>query len=194
MALVAVGFRFIVGFVFLLAGGAKLPRRNEFERAVRAYGLLPSGFVRPVARALPGVEVALGVLMLLGLGTAPVASFVGVTLLAFSLAVALNLARGRDLDCGCFAVGAPRHIGWPLIARNLVLIGMTAAVAAASSPAALSLDEFSSTRGSSVASASAFALAMSAALAVLALTLVGELVRLRSLEAAPARADEGLPS
>jgi uncharacterized membrane protein YphA (DoxX/SURF4 family) len=178
MELVAIGFRFALGTVFLLAGLAKLPRRREFVAVVRAYGVLPSRVVSLFARAVPLVELALGALLFVGLGVRLVAMLAGIVLALFSAAVAVNLARGRDLDCGCFAMGAPRHITWSLVARNAVLIAMSA-VTAASGPRAFALDELVWGAAGAVTRTDAIALLFAATVLVLALTLAGELVQLR---------------
>lgn len=71
LGFVAIGFRFVLGTTFLLAGLAKLPRRVEFMGAVRMYGVLPDAWVPTIARLIPPVEIALGTLTLaIGLGIA----------------------------------------------------------------------------------------------------------------------------
>jgi uncharacterized membrane protein YphA (DoxX/SURF4 family) len=183
MELVAIGFRFALGTVFLLTGLAKLPRRREFVAVVRAYEVLPSRLVSPVARAVPHLELVLGGLLLVGLGVRWVAMLLGIMLALFSAAVGVNLARGRDLDCGCFA-GAARHITWSLVARNTVLIAMSA-VTVAFGPRAFALDELVSGAAGAVTRSDAIALLFAATALVLTLTLTGELVQLRGRYAAP---------
>lgn len=181
MGFAAVGFRFFVGSLFLLAGLAKLPRRNEFDQVVRSYGLLPNRLVSPTARALPILEIAVGALLLVGLGTRVVGALAAAVLLAFSVGVGINLARGNDLDCGCYAVGAPRRITWSLVVRNAALVGM-AVVVAVWAPSAFALDSLlTGAPASHVANGDAAGLMLAATSAVIALTLATEIVRLRSL-------------
>lgn len=104
--------RFVLAAVFIRAAVPKLSRLEEFERAVRRYELLPARAARILGRCLPFVELACGVLLLVGLGIGPVASITGAFLLVFTAAVAINLARGREIDCGCFSTVAPETIGW----------------------------------------------------------------------------------
>lgn len=61
MELVAIGFRFFLGAVFVLAGLAKLARRSDFAAAVRGYELVPTPFVPLAAGGIPLLETALGV-------------------------------------------------------------------------------------------------------------------------------------
>lgn len=181
MGSAAVGFRFVLGTVFALAGLAKLPRRAEFEDAVRGYRLVPERAAPPIARWLPVVELAAGALLLLGLGTAAVAALLGVFLVVFTGAVAINLARGRAIDCGCYGAGPSRTIGRPTLVRNLGLLAM-AVVVTAEAPAAFGLDAvlgLGSRHG--VSSGSAVGLLVAATVAVFVFTAAREAFDLRRL-------------
>jgi uncharacterized membrane protein YphA (DoxX/SURF4 family) len=54
---------------------------------------------------LPFLEIALGLLLLLGIGTRLVAVVSGALLLVFIAGVAQAWARGLSIDCGCFGGG-----------------------------------------------------------------------------------------
>jgi hypothetical protein len=180
VALAATGCRFFIGAIFLFAGLAKIGRRAEFAQAVERYDLLPSRLVRPVATWLPRLELIVGALLTGGLGIVYASAAVAGVLTIFSLAIAVNLLRGRTFDCGCVAVGAPRKIGWASVSRNGVLTAM-AVLAAAEAPSTLSLDALLPGRTSgSVGTGDAFALLLVAPMLVLALTLVHEAHSVRS--------------
>lgn len=191
MGFAAVAFRFLLGTVFALAGLAKLPRRARFEDAVRGYRLVPDRLAPPIARWLPVVELAAGALLLLGLGTAPVAALLGAFLVVFTGAVAINLARGRAIDCGCYGAGPARTIGWPTLVRNFGLLAM-AAVVTAEAPAAFGLDALvglGSRHG--VSSANAVGLLVAATGAVLGFTAAREAFDLRRLAGSFTRLSSG---
>ena len=97
--------------VWLISGGIKVSDPNQTYIAVQAYDLLPAGLVSVVAAAVPFLELALGVLLLLGLGTRLVAVLSAVVLLAFIGAVAQSWARGLSIDCGCFGGGGQVSAG-----------------------------------------------------------------------------------
>jgi len=187
----AVAFRFVLGTVFALAGLAKLPRRAQFEDAVRGYRLVPDRLAPPIARWLPMVELAAGALLLLGLGTAPVAALLAAFLVVFTGAVAINLARGRAIDCGCYGAGPSRTIGRPTLVRNLGLLVM-AVVVTAEAPAAFALD---STLGlgsrQDVSSRNALGLLVAATVAVLSFSFAREALDLRRLTASYTRKSSG---
>lgn len=97
--------RVALAAVFAIASLAKIGNTEAMVRAVRAYQILPEGAVRPVAYAVPYLELALAILLLLGIGTRLVAAVVFVLLLVFIGAVSSAGLRGLKIDCGCFGGG-----------------------------------------------------------------------------------------
>lgn len=125
----ALTFRFVLAFVLLAAAMPKLLAPRQFERAVANYGLLPARLVRPVAVWLPRVELAFAVALLLGLAVAWVATATAGILAVFAGAVAVNLVRGRRIECGCSGTVSARRIGWRLVVGDVALAAMAVAVA-----------------------------------------------------------------
>jgi len=188
MGLAATACRFVVGEVFLLAGLAKIADRNAFEAATARYGLLPTRFVRPVARWMPILEVAAGGALLIGAGVVYASAALAGALVAFTAVVGVSLLRGESFDCGCRAAGAPRKIGWGVVIRNLVLIAM-AVVAAIEAPHVLALDSLAGGASDSISASDATAILFATGLAVLAVVLAGEAVSLhRAVRASERRA------
>jgi uncharacterized membrane protein YphA (DoxX/SURF4 family) len=99
--------RFGLAAVWLVSGWIKVSDPNQTFIAVQAYDLLPGALVSVVAAAMPFLELALGVLLLVGLGTRVTAALSVLVLLAFIGAVAQSWARGLSIDCGCFGGGGP---------------------------------------------------------------------------------------
>ena len=97
--------RLILAGVFLVSGGLKAWDARENIVAVRAYQLLPESLVGPVAAILPYFELALGLLLLIGLATRLAAVLAAVVMVMFIAAVASAAARGLSIDCGCFGGG-----------------------------------------------------------------------------------------
>lgn len=91
--------------VWLVSGAIKVADLNQAYVAVLAYDVLPASVVGVVAAGVPFLEVALGALLLVGLGTRVVAAVSVVVLVAFVAAVAQAWARGLTIDCGCFGGG-----------------------------------------------------------------------------------------
>jgi hypothetical protein len=138
---VALGGRFALGLLFVLAGATKLADLDTFENAVRDFRIMPGRLVRPTARVLPPTEVAAGALMGAGVAITVVGVLLTLLLVAFGVAVAINLVRGRSIDCGCFGGLGSKRITWGTVARNVLLAAIAAAVAAIA-PGELALPVF----------------------------------------------------
>ena len=91
--------------VFLISGYIKAIDLDQTYVAVQAYQVLPKAAIEPVSVLLPWFEIALGVLVLLGVGTRLVAVISAGLLLLFIAGVAQAWARGLNIDCGCFGGG-----------------------------------------------------------------------------------------
>jgi uncharacterized membrane protein YphA (DoxX/SURF4 family) len=97
--------RVLLAGVFVVAGGLKLADPQVAVQAVRAYRLLPSALEAPVGWGLPAFEIALGLLLAVGLFTRVSAVAAAVLLTVFIAGVASAAARGLSIDCGCFGGG-----------------------------------------------------------------------------------------
>ncbi len=74
-----------------------------FAQATYNYRILSGQLINPMAILLPWVEIVMGIALLLGCWV-PGASLLAVVLLGiFAMALCINLARGLDVDCGCFS-------------------------------------------------------------------------------------------
>jgi peroxiredoxin len=129
-AVILVLARLFLAAVFAIAAVAKLDRRTETESTLGAFGI-GLGPRRPLAIALPLVELAIAA-ALLPAASAPYAGVVAFGLLAaFTVAVARVLRRGEQVDCNCFgSLGSSPVSGWTL-ARNLALLVPAGIVAVA---------------------------------------------------------------
>ncbi len=97
--------RLALAAVWLLSGVPKALDPDQTYVAVRAYQVLPPTGVELVAAVLPWLEIALAVLLLLGLGTRAVAAVSAGLLAVFIAGVTQAWARGLSIDCGCFGGG-----------------------------------------------------------------------------------------
>ncbi|MBN9109430.1 MAG: DoxX family membrane protein [Pseudonocardia sp.] len=91
--------------VWLVSGAIKALDPDQTYIAVRAYDVLPADVVSVVATVLPFLELAIGVLLLVGLGTRAVAALSALVLVVFIAGVVQAWARGLSIDCGCFGGG-----------------------------------------------------------------------------------------
>jgi uncharacterized membrane protein YphA (DoxX/SURF4 family) len=106
--------------VWLVSGLLKAMDPDQTYIAVRAYDVLPGIGVEIVAALLPWFELALGVLLLAGVGTRLVAAMSAALLLVFIAGVAQAWARGLSIDCGCFGGGGAVEPGETTYVQELV--------------------------------------------------------------------------
>jgi uncharacterized membrane protein YphA (DoxX/SURF4 family) len=97
--------RLALAAVWIASGAIKLFDPRGTVAAVRAYQLVPDDLVSLVAGVLPFLELALGLLLLFGVGVRIVAVLSGLLLLAYIAGIAQSWARGLSIDCGCFGGG-----------------------------------------------------------------------------------------
>jgi uncharacterized membrane protein YphA (DoxX/SURF4 family) len=117
----AVALRLGLAAVWLVSGFRKLVDPGQTYVAVQAYDLLPGAAVGPVATALPLVELALGLLLLIGWRVRAAAALSAVLLAAFVVGIAQAWARGLAIDCGCFGSGGPVAEGETDYPRQIAL-------------------------------------------------------------------------
>jgi Methylamine utilisation protein MauE len=122
----------VLAVVLGFSGAAKLRHPLAFAEAIEGYRILPRALVRPAALAIALAEAGCAVLLaapwtrLAGLAVA------GALVGAFLAAMALALARGQRIGCGCFGGSADLDtVGLPSVLRAVLLesIVVTSALA-----------------------------------------------------------------
>jgi len=97
--------RLLLGGVLLVAGGLKVTKPTDAANAVAAYKLLPTNIAHLLGYALPWLEVAIALLLIVGIVVRPAAIAGGLIMVIFIGAIASAWARGLVIDCGCFGGG-----------------------------------------------------------------------------------------
>ncbi|WP_373693967.1 MauE/DoxX family redox-associated membrane protein [Parafrankia sp. BMG5.11] len=117
-----------LGILWLAAGALKINDPDGMVRSVRAFRILPEALVDPVAYAVPFVEIALGVLLIVGLTVRLAAAISAVLFAVYIAAIASAAARGLRIDCGCFSAGgdltseAPTHYTQEIVRDSALLL------------------------------------------------------------------------
>ena len=124
--------RLVLAGVFLAAAAPKLADPAGFAAAIANYRAFPDALVNLVATLVPALELV-GALALLTPWRRGAALLLGALLLGFTALLAISLARGIDVACGCFG-GAAEQAGAadpvsPLhLLRNVGLLALVALV------------------------------------------------------------------
>lgn len=119
--------RLLVGGVWLVAGALKISDIKQSVYAVNAYQILPTNLAEIVGILLPVIEIAIGLLIILGLATMPASVVSGLLFIAFIVGISAAWARGLNIDCGCFGGGGQLGKGedpqyWLEILRDVGLL------------------------------------------------------------------------
>jgi uncharacterized membrane protein YphA (DoxX/SURF4 family) len=116
--------RLALAAVFLWAAYTKL--RDPwmiFAMEIDAMHIVPGTMVEPVARTMPWLELALGVLLVIGIQTRYVATVATVLLAGFFSMLVFLYVKGFQGDCGCFGPG--ERLGPKTLARDAVLVALS---------------------------------------------------------------------
>ena len=118
--------RLVLAGVFLTAAAPKLHDPAAFAAAIANYQAFPDATVNLIATVVPALEL-LGALALLTPWRRGGALLLASLLLGFTVLLAVSLARGLDLSCGCFGTSSepvsPLHL-----LRNVGLLALVALV------------------------------------------------------------------
>ncbi len=124
--------RLYIGAVFLVACIHKIADPGAFAVDVATYDILPLWLVNLTAITLPWIELAAGLMLVLGFRARAGAVLTSGMMLVFIAAISVALARGLHMSCGCFASqGAEsdpisiltvfRDLGWFALSAWIVL-------------------------------------------------------------------------
>lgn len=121
----AILFRVVLGGIFLYAGLVKSQDPEGFAQAIYNYRILPGRLINPTTILLPWVEIVMGAALLLGFWVQGASLLASAFLGVFALALFANLARGLDIDCGCFSTtqSGSGNTAWYLL-RDILLMSL----------------------------------------------------------------------
>src|SRR5579872_2076890 len=109
--------RFALGIIFLYAAWTKISRPWElFAMSIDSYEILPLKWVELVARTLPWIEAAIGVLLIAGIFLRTAAVATTLLLGVFFGLMVRAYAKGMQINCGCFGTGDP--LSWKTLVRD----------------------------------------------------------------------------
>ena len=114
-----------IAIAVLLASAAthKVRTPARFARQLADYQLLPDSLVRPVARLVPLLELAIAFALLVPVSRGWAALSAASLLALYAAAIGINLWRGRaDIDCGCAGPDQAQPLRPVLLLRNSVLV------------------------------------------------------------------------
>ena len=118
--------RLVLGFIFIFAAVTKVADPVGFSQSIYNYKLMPDFFINFLAVAIPWIELVAGILLVFGITVKENSVILSGLLVVFIIAVAISLARGLDIDCGCFGTVDGSKVGIMKILENtgLLILGL----------------------------------------------------------------------
>jgi uncharacterized membrane protein YphA (DoxX/SURF4 family) len=113
--------RLVVGGAFVAAGVLKLADPAKFAVDVSHYRLVPYELLNLVAILLPWIEVTTGGCVLAGVWLRAAALVITSLTAVFFVAIVSALARGLNIECGCFGTVGGQHVGLVNLAIDTTL-------------------------------------------------------------------------
>jgi uncharacterized membrane protein YphA (DoxX/SURF4 family) len=134
--------RLIVGAVFIASAVAKIwnvqispahgiqfshvPDLTTFSQDVANYHVPPRALGNLVAITLPWIELLAGVQLVFGIWKRASALVITAMMVVFLIAIGQAVARGFNINCGCFGTVDARKVGVTALAEDAVLLAMAA--------------------------------------------------------------------
>ena len=95
--------RWILGLTFIYASYNKILFPADFAKIIYGYDLFPDALINLIAIILPFLELVAALALIIGVYPRSAVSIINVLLVAFIILLSINLIRGHEFDCGCFA-------------------------------------------------------------------------------------------
>lgn len=114
--------RWCLGLIFIYASFHKIADPAGFAKIIYGYSLFPGEIINLLAIVLPFIELVAGIALVSGFWPRSAAIIINGMLAAFMIAIAINLIRGHEFDCGCFSPGSNGQLltGEQLLVRDIV--------------------------------------------------------------------------
>jgi len=115
--------RILLGGIFVWASWDKIIDPAAFAQAIANYQIVPSATGNLAALILPWVELVCGGCLILNRWTQGSAFIAAALMVVFIGALAYNIFRGVDVNCGCFTLDeeAPGNM-WLYLARDAIFL------------------------------------------------------------------------
>ncbi|MCA9323041.1 MAG: DoxX family membrane protein [Planctomycetes bacterium] len=118
LALVA---RAVPGGILLVSGIQKIRAHDWFRETMIKMDVFPIAWIGPLSGAVPGIEVVLGLALILGVWIRGAALATAGLYLAFAILLAELLRRGTPALCGCFGPDDAFPVTWSHVVLRIAL-------------------------------------------------------------------------
>lgn len=91
-----------LGAIFVAASIPKIIDPPSFAHMIYNYRLVPGFALNAIALGMPWLEMLCGLALIIGVWRRSAAAIIGAMLIAFIVALSINLVRDNAVNCGCF--------------------------------------------------------------------------------------------
>ncbi len=120
---VILAFRLVLGLTFLVSSFGKLVDIEHYSVAmVYNFDILPGPLAIGFGWALPFIELACGIGLLLGVLTRLSALGISLLSVSFFITKVILLSRGTDVECGCFGAIGSTMASWSIYLDPAILL------------------------------------------------------------------------
>ena len=116
--------RILIGTIFIAAAVDKIANPDAFAKSINNFHLLPYEALNIPALILPWVELLTGAMLLFKIKEKASAFLISGMLVVFIIAILTAIARGYNIDCGCFGESSPAaaaevtKVGWAKVLED----------------------------------------------------------------------------
>lgn len=112
----------LIGLLIAAAALAKVGDLQSFATQIHNFRILPLALENLAAMTLPWIELLAALALIFGYRARSGALVVSALLVVFTIAVAIAMARGLDVECGCFGTADGTRVGLLKILENLGML------------------------------------------------------------------------
>ena len=118
--------RWFLGATFVYASYSKILAPAVFAKIIYGYDLFPGVLINLIAIIIPFVELVAGLALIMGFYPRSTALVINAMLVTFIISLSINIIRGHEFDCGCFAINAGNQSTFPgpLLIRDLIYFAL----------------------------------------------------------------------
>lgn len=114
----------LIGILMAWAGLAKIGDLHGFAEQLHNFRMMPVPIENLIAISLPWIELIAALALIFGVRARAGAILSALLLAAFTAAVFVAMARGLDIECGCFGTNDATRVGWGKIGQNLTMLAL----------------------------------------------------------------------
>lgn len=114
--------RLIIGGLFIYSAITKIIDTDYFVKSLYNYRLLPEVSLNFFALFIPWLELLIGCLLVLGIFVRESALIGSILMIIFIAAIGIAVARGLDIECGCFGTRDGSRVGVLRILEDLLIL------------------------------------------------------------------------